>query len=96
MSRRDSRSRKQVLTGDAGLAVGLFVVAAELALQDAIHVAQLLLLAQLDEVLGLAGAASTVLAWRIWLAFVAQFFDWHKLDSCAAAWLAGWSGVASH
>src|SRR4029079_17899944 len=56
---------EQDLTGLAGLAVGLFVVTAELLLQDAVDAAGLLLLAQLQQVLAVLGAAAAVLARRV-------------------------------
>ncbi len=53
---------QQVLTGDATLAVGHLVVAAELALEDPVHGAQLLLLPQLEHVVALLDPAAAVLA----------------------------------
>src|SRR6185436_4542127 len=56
---------EQDLTGLARLLVGLFVVAAELLLQHAVDAAGLLLLAQLQQVLAVLGAATAVLARRV-------------------------------
>src|SRR5215211_4666668 len=56
---------EQDLTGLAGLTVGLFVVPAELLLQHAVDAAGLLLLAQLQQVLAVLGAATAVLARRV-------------------------------
>src|SRR5215218_1914359 len=53
------------LTGLAGLAVGLFVVTAELLLQHAIDAAGLLLLTKLQQVLAVLGATPAVLARRV-------------------------------
>ena len=55
---------QQNLTGLARLAVGLFVVPAELPLQHAVDAAGLLLLTQLQQVLGLLGTATAVLPRR--------------------------------
>src|SRR6185436_19139265 len=56
---------QQVLARDPGPARGLLVVRAELLLQHAVVAAGLLLLAQLQEVLGLLGAAAPVLSGRV-------------------------------
>src|SRR6476661_4276534 len=56
---------EQDLTGLAGLAVGLFVVPAELLLQHAVDAAGLLLLAKLEQVLAVLGATPAVLARRV-------------------------------
>ena len=56
---------QQVLAGDAALAVRLLVVGAELRLEQAVVAARLLLLAQLEQVLGLLDAAAAVLARRV-------------------------------
>src|SRR4029079_11700473 len=56
---------EQDLTGLAGLAVGLFVVTAELLLQDAVDAAGLLLLTKLEQVLAVLGAAAAVLTRRV-------------------------------
>src|SRR5215217_815354 len=56
---------EQHLTGLAGLAVGLFVVPAELLLQDAVDAAGLLLLTKLEQVLAVLGATAAVLARRV-------------------------------
>src|SRR3989440_796819 len=55
---------EQHLAGLAGLPYRLFVVALELPLQDAVHPAGLLLLAELEQVFGLLGPATAVLAGR--------------------------------
>src|SRR3954466_7088729 len=56
---------EQDLTGLAGLAVGLFVVTAELLLEHAVDAAGLLLLTKLEQVLAVLGAATAVLARRV-------------------------------
>src|SRR3954447_3420565 len=56
---------QQVLAGDALLAGGLLVVVAELLLEHAVVAASLLLLPQLDAVLGLLLAPAAVIAGRI-------------------------------
>src|SRR5689334_17871588 len=56
---------QEVLAGDAAAAAGLGVVAAELRLEHAVVAAHLLLLAQLEQVLGLLDAAAAVLARRV-------------------------------
>src|SRR3989337_1117494 len=56
---------QQVVTGLAGAAGGLGVVVVELLLEDAVGVAGLLLLPQLEEVLALLDAAAAVLAGRV-------------------------------
>src|SRR3954452_16302515 len=56
---------QQVLAGDALLAGSLLVVVAELLLEDAVVAARLLLLPQLDAVLGLLLAPAAVIAGRI-------------------------------
>src|SRR4051812_30217024 len=57
--------REQVLAGDARLPRRLVVVAAELALENAVVPARLLLLTQLHAVLGLLLAATAVVAGRV-------------------------------
>src|SRR4051794_2512229 len=57
--------REQVLAGDAGLARRPLVVVAELLLEHAVVALGLLLLAQLDAVLGLLLAPATVVARRV-------------------------------
>ncbi len=52
---------EQVVAGDALLTGGFLVVAAELAFQDAVHRAQLLLLTQLDQVVALPHPGTSVL-----------------------------------
>src|SRR3954462_6692262 len=56
---------EQDLTGLAGLAVGLFVVTAELLLQHAVDAAGLLLLTKLEQGLAVLGAAAAMLARRV-------------------------------
>src|SRR5437763_4585489 len=56
---------QQVVAGDAALAGGLLVVGAELGLEQAVVAPRLLLLAQLQQVLGLLDAAAAVLARRV-------------------------------
>src|SRR5688500_3122158 len=56
---------QQDLTGLARLAVGLFVVTAELLLEDAVDAAGLLLLTKLEQVLAVLGAAAAVLTRRV-------------------------------
>src|SRR5215207_10167474 len=53
------------LTGLAGLAVGLFVVTAELLLEDAVDAAGLLLLTKLEQVFAVLGATPAVLTRRV-------------------------------
>src|SRR5262245_46154526 len=56
---------QEVLAGDAVLARSLLVVGAELFLQHLVVAARLLLLAQLQAVLGLAQTAAAMLAGRV-------------------------------
>src|SRR5439155_6921739 len=56
---------QEVVAGDARLAARLRVVVAELPLEDPVVAAGLLLLAQLEPVLGLLRAAAAVLAGRV-------------------------------
>src|SRR3954463_10965439 len=56
---------QKVLARDAAAPAGLVVVASELALEDAVVAARLLLLAQLQQVLRLLDAAPAVLARRV-------------------------------
>src|SRR3954470_24662229 len=56
---------QQVLAGLPGAAVRLFVVAAELLLEDAVDARRLLLLAHLEQVLALLGARAAVLTRRV-------------------------------
>src|SRR6185436_15298603 len=57
--------REEVLAGDPGLARRLLVVVAELLLEHAVVPPRLLLLAQLDAVLGLLLAPTAVVARRV-------------------------------
>ncbi len=66
LSRRQLEQAEQVLAGDALLAVGLLVSFAELLLEEAVDVLRLLLLLQLDEVLGgVAAARAAVVPGRV-------------------------------
>src|SRR5690348_6414075 len=56
---------EQILASHALLAAGLCVIRAELLLQNAVEATGLLLLAQLQPVLGLLGAAAAVIAGRV-------------------------------
>src|SRR5205085_7841886 len=56
---------QQVLARDAGALGGLRVVGAELVLEQAVVAARLLLLAQLEQILGLLDAPAAVLARRL-------------------------------
>ncbi len=93
---------EQVLTGLAGLLVRLLVVAAELLLEDAVDARALLLLALLQQVLGVLGATATVLTRGVGtdldralrgLALAALEEQLHLL---AAAALAVRTGVTGH
>ena len=64
MSRRSLEQAQQVLAGHARAALGRLEVVAELALEDAVDAADLLLLAQLEAVLADLAAADAVLAGR--------------------------------
>ena len=92
---------QEVLTGLAGLLVGLLVVAAELLLEDAVDARALLLLALLQEVLGVLGATATVLTRGVGtdldralrgLALAALEEQLHLLATAAAAVGAGVAG----
>ena len=94
---------QQVVAGDAGaLLRGLLVVGAELLLEQAVVPARLLLLAQLQQVLGLLDAAAAVLARRIRAALDRALLGQaalaleEELHALAAAELAGGTAVAGH
>src|SRR3954470_7988130 len=93
---------QEVLAGDAVLAARFGVVLAELLLQDAVVPPRLLLLAQLDAVLGLLLAAAAVVPGRVGAALDAALVREaaltleEELLSLAAALLALWSCVSSH
>src|SRR3954465_3631045 len=93
---------EQVLAGDAGLAGGPLVVVAELLLEHAVVAPRLLLLAQLDAVLGLLLPAAAVVAGRVGAALDAALVGQaalaleEQLLALAAALLAPGSGVAGH
>src|SRR3954452_1816076 len=93
---------QEVLAGDAGLAARLLVVVGELLLQDAVVAAGLLLLTQLEAVLGLLLPAAAVVAGRVGPALDAALVGQaalaleEELDALAAALLALGSAVARH
>src|SRR4051794_20418874 len=93
---------QQVLARDALLAGSLLVVVAELLLEDAVVAAGLLLLAQLDAVLGLLLAPAAVVARRVGAALDAALVGQaaltleEELLALAAALLALGTRVASH
>src|SRR5262249_45462418 len=92
---------QQVLTRRAGLARGLLVVVAELALEHAVHAAQLLLLAQLQAVVGQALAALALDAARRHrqLALVLERLDarlQEQIRALAAGELARGTGITRH
>ena len=90
------------LAGHAVVGLGLAEVVAELALEDAVHAADLLLLAQLDAVLAHLAAADAVLAGRRGPALerallgVAARALQEELAALAAAQAADGFGVAGH
>src|SRR3954451_25415490 len=93
---------QQVLTRDARLAARLFVVGAELLLEHAVVAARLLLLAELQPVLGLLRAAAAVLAGRVRapldaaLVREAALALQEELHALATALLALCTSVAGH
>src|SRR3954452_5622511 len=93
---------QQVLAGDALLAGGLVVVGAELLLQHLVVAARLLLLAQLQPVLGLAHTTAAMLARRVGatldpaLVGEATLALEEELLPLATALLALRSGIAGH
>ena len=102
LSKRRSSRRSRFSPVTPGLARGLVVVVAELLLEHAVVAARLLLLAQLDAVLGLARAAAAVVARRVGAALDAALVGQaalaleEQLLALAAALLALGAGVASH
>src|SRR5581483_10275558 len=93
---------QQVVAGDATLARRLLVVRAELGLEQAVVSARLLLLAQLEQVLGLLDAAAAVLARRVAAALDGALLGGaalaleEELHALPAALLALWGPVACH
>src|SRR5688572_23515951 len=93
------KDRQQVLAGDALLARGLGVVDPKLLFEYAVVASRLLLLAQLDAVLGLLLASAPVVARRVRTTLDAALVGQAALTlekellAFAAALLAGWSGV---
>src|SRR3954451_3245827 len=93
---------QKVLAGDAGLAARLLVVVGELPFEHAVIAPRLLLLTQLEAVLGLLLAATAMVAGRIGapldaaLVGQAAFALEEQLLSLAAALLALGRGIASH
>src|SRR5439155_11963899 len=71
---------EEVLAGDTAPAVGLLVEVAELLLEHAVDAARLLLLAQLEQVLGLTHPAAAVLAGRVRAALDRPL---HRVALCA-------------
>ncbi len=94
--------REQVLTGDAGLARSLLVVAVELLLEHPVVATCLLLLAQLQAVLALLLATATVLSGRVGASLDAALVSQaaltleEQLLSLATALLALWACVSCH
>ena len=93
---------QQVLAGHAGSVLGVDEVVAELALEDAVDAADLLLLAQLEAVLADLAAADAVLAGRrraalegALLGIAAAALE-EELRALPAAEAADGSGVAGH
>jgi seryl-tRNA(Sec) selenium transferase len=87
---------EQVLTSDAGSACGLFVVATELAFEDAVHRPQLLLLAELHEIVALTDSASPVLARGIGTAIDGATFRLAELGPGAPTRLVTGTCVPTH
>src|SRR3954469_1359192 len=93
---------QEVLAGDAGLTARLLVVVGELPLQHAVVAARLLLLAELQAVLGLLLAAAAVIARRVRapldaaLVREAALALEEELHALAAALLALGSSIACH
>ena len=86
---------QQVVTGLAGATRGLGVVVVELLLEDAVGVAGLLLLAQLEEVLALLDAAAAVLAGRVGTTLVGRVAA-DEVDAETARLLGHGAGVTGH
>ncbi len=87
---------QQVLTRDAALAVRHLVVAAELALEDAVHGAQLLLFTQLQHVVALLDPTAAVLAGWIGTTFDRATLVLTKWCASASTGAVAGSRVASH
>src|SRR3954454_166967 len=93
---------QQVLAGDSRLAAGLVVVGAELALEDAVEAACLLLLAKLEAVLGLLHAPAAMVTRRVGTTLHAALVRQaplaleEELHPLTAALLALWARVAGH
>src|SRR5580692_3882639 len=92
---------QQVLTRGAAAARSLFVIVAELALQDAVHAAQLLLLAQLRAVVrqALAALALDAAGGHLELALALQRLGTtlqEQIRAFATSELAGGTGVTRH
>jgi len=86
---------QQGVTGLAGQPVGLLVVAAELLLQHAVRVASLLLLLELQQVLGVLGAPAAVLARRVGTMFESLVVS-DQVSPEATGLLGNGSGVTGH
>src|SRR5690606_1526857 len=87
---------QQVVAGDARATLRLLVVAAELALDHPVHVAELLLLAELDLVVALADAAASMLARRIGTTLDGALLRLAQRGTRPTASLVPGSGVTSH
>src|SRR5574340_779358 len=86
---------EQHLTGLAGAAGGLGVVAAELLLHDAVAEARLLLLLQLEQVLAFLDPRTAVLAGRVGAA-LERLVASDQVDAQATRLTGGGSGITSH
>jgi hypothetical protein len=86
---------EQVVTGLAGTTRGLGVVVVELLLEDAVGVAGLLLLAELQEVLALLDPAAAVLAGRVGATLVRRIAA-DEVDTETARLLGHGTGVTGH
>ena len=86
---------EQVVAGLAGTTRCLDVVVVELALEDAVRDARLLLLTKLEEVLALLDAAAAVLAGRVGTAFVRRVAT-NEVDTETARLLGHGAGVTGH
>src|SRR5690606_28880661 len=86
---------KQVVTGLALEAVGLFVVPAELLLHHAVGEASLLLLLQLEQVFALLDPRAAVLAGRVGATFE-RLVAADQVDAEATALARSGSGVTGH
>src|SRR5205085_8284270 len=86
---------EQVVTGLAGATRGLGVVVVELLLEDAVGVAGLLLLAELQEVLALLDPAAAVLARRVGATLVRRVAA-DEVETQSTRLLGHGAGVAGH